>query len=120
MTVKTAGMEIQGIEGAAASVRENRDLARLRDAAKRAAGLVFFEPMLKAMHESKLKGPFGHGGRGEDVFAGQLRAVLAERMGTRGADGLGDVLYRRFERQQRILSRVQVHRSPGIHAGGEA
>ncbi len=82
----------------------DRDLGRLRETTGKVLGSVFFGTLLKTMRESGLKGPYGHGGRGEDVFAAQLHDLLAERMGTAAKNGLNDVLYERLERQQRIIS----------------
>ncbi len=88
--------------------REARDLARLRDAAHRIAGSVFYQTMLKTMQNSKLKGEYGHGGRGEDIFAGQLHGILAERMGQATQRGVGEHVYRHLEKQQKRLSHMRV------------
>lgn len=87
-----------------------RDLSRLKQTAGQVVGSVFFGTMLKMMHESPLKGKVGHGGRGEEVFAAQLHGVLAERAGTAMQRGLGEVLYKRLEHQQELVSRVRLQR----------
>lgn len=68
----------------------------LRQAADEVVGSVFFGEMFKAMRSSRLKGEFGHGGRGEEVFSAQLHEVLAKRMSHGGKFGLNDALYKRF------------------------
>lgn len=82
-----------------------RDLARLREVTGQVMGSVFFGTLLKSMRESELKGAYGHGGRGEEVFMGQLHGVLAERMGAARDQGVGAALYQRMERQQQLISR---------------
>ncbi len=88
-----------------ASSRVTRDLKRLRETTGKVIGSVFFGTLLKTMRESKLQGPYGHGGRGEQVFAAQLHGLLAERMGRGMTNGLGETIYRSLERQQTLISR---------------
>lgn len=59
-------------------------------------GTMFFSPVFKAMRESKLKGKFGHGGRGEEVFSAQLQDTLAKRMAHNAKLGINESLYRKF------------------------
>ena len=73
--------------------------ATLRQTINEAVGVTFFEPMLKAAHNSKLKGKYGHGGQGEKVFQGQLDAQLAASMGRGVKTDLGEALYRKLTRQ---------------------
>ena len=44
-------------------------------------GNVFYGTLIKEMQSSKLKGKFGHGGRGEDAFDGQLALELSKKIG---------------------------------------
>lgn len=81
------------------------DLDRLKEAAGQVVGSVFYGTLLKTMRESELKGPYGHGGRGEEVFAAQLHGILAERMGTETRGGLGEILYRHLSKQQTLIGR---------------
>ena len=85
-----------------------RDLSQLRQATGKVVGNVFFGSMLKMMRDSKIKGTLGHGGRGEEVFSGQLHGILSERMGERAHGGVVDALYRQLERQQRLISERRV------------
>ncbi len=73
--------------------------AMLRQMVNEVVGVTFFEPMLKAAHNSVLKGKYGHGGRGEDIFQGQLDAELARCMGRGVKTNLGEALYRKLIRQ---------------------
>ena len=88
-----------------------RDLDQLREVVGRVVGKVFYGTLLKAMRESVLKGPYGHGGRGEEVFAAQLHGILAERAGTAGSGGPDRALYARLQRQQMIISKNRVEAS---------
>ena len=81
-----------------------RDLTQLREVTGKVVGNVFFGSMLKMMRDSKIKGTFGHGGRGEEVFSGQLHGVLAERMGERANGGVVEALYKQLDRQQQLIS----------------
>jgi Rod binding domain-containing protein len=85
--------------------RVARDLKRLREATGTVVGSVFFGTLLQQMRESKLKGPYGHGGRGEEIFASQLHGLLAERAGNTMQRGLAQAIYRRLEAQQTRISR---------------
>ncbi len=59
-------------------------------------GTVFFGEVFKTLRESKLKGKYGHGGRGEEVFSAQLHDVLAKKMG-RGSK-LSNAIYQYYSR----------------------
>lgn len=86
------------------SDRTVADLRKLRETTGRVMGSIFFGTLLKTMRESELKGKYGHGGRAEEVFAGQLDAILAERMGQATHGSVGDALYRALAQQQRRIS----------------
>ena len=90
-----------------ASVARKSDLDRLHDAVGEVVGSVFYGTLLKTMRESTLKGPFGHGGRGEEIFAAQLHGIMAEGLGKATRGGLADVLYDTMEHQQRLISRLR-------------
>jgi len=62
--------------------------------------------MLKMMRESSLKSSIGHGGRGEEAFAGQLDGIWAERLGEASHRGLSEVLYQHLEKQQRQMDGI--------------
>ena len=86
------------------------ELARLRALTARVVGSVFYGTLLKTMRASELRGPYGHGGRGEEIFAAQLDGILAERMGTAARGGFQDVLYHALEGQQARISRPAYER----------
>lgn len=77
--------------------------SRLREAAGQVVGSAFYGTIFQMMRENPFKGKFGHGGRGEEVFSAQLHGVLAERMGQARQNNLSDVLYKRLEKQQRLI-----------------
>lgn len=81
-----------------------RDLTRLREVTGKIVGSVFFGTLLKMMRDSALNGPYGHGGRGEAIFAEQLHGVLAERLGQAIRSGPGEALYKRLQPQQQRIS----------------
>lgn len=70
----------------------------LRTAADELVGEVFYGTLLRQMRDSSLKGKYGHGGRGEEIFQGQLDSVLASRAGRAGGSQLADAIVDRFER----------------------
>ncbi|MHC4697735.1 MAG: rod-binding protein [Planctomycetota bacterium] len=90
-----------------ASLAGKSDLDRLRGAVGEVVGSVFYGTLLKTMRESELKGPIGHGGRGEEIFAAQLHGMMAERMGKATRGGLADALYNSMEHQQRLISELR-------------
>lgn len=89
---------------AGASARVERDLAQLRKVSGEVLGSVFFGTLLKSMRESPLKGEYGHGGRGEEVFSAQLHQIYAERVGDSVQNGVTQAIYKRLEHQQRLYS----------------
>lgn len=73
--------------------------ARLRSMVDEVVGLTFFAPMLKTAHSSVLKGKYGHGGRGEEVFQSQLDIEFARNIGRGVKTDLAEALYRKLTRQ---------------------
>ena len=63
-------------------------------------GRVFLGTLLAQMRSSSFKGKYGHGGRGEEVFAGQLDGIIAERAGGSLKSGLGKALLNHLAKQQ--------------------
>jgi len=99
-------MDIIPVDRPMQSPQEHANLAKLKDITGRVVGSVFYGEMLRTMRESKIKGTFGHGGRGEEVFSAQLHDMLAERMGQSRGNGLADVLYDRFKHQQNLVGHL--------------
>lgn len=81
-----------------------RRVDELREVADRIVGSVFYGTLLKMQRESELQGPYGHGGRGEEVFRGQLDQYLAEEAGRSRSFDVSDALVARFEHQVRTLA----------------
>ncbi len=72
-------------------------------AAGELVGSVFYGKLLSQMRDSKLKGKYGHGGRGEEVFSAQLHGMLAERIGASDKSGLKEAVYKRLVDQQQRM-----------------
>ncbi len=62
-------------------------------------GNVFYGTLLRAMRDSTLKGSYMHGGRGEEVFSGQLHMELAKRMGQAPNDPIANSLFKAWTAQ---------------------
>ena len=65
-------------------------------------GNIFYGTLLRQMQDSKLKGEYFHGGRGEEVFEAQLGMELAKRMGQSPTDPMSNMIYDAFVRRQGI------------------
>ena len=85
-----------------------QDLGRLRHLSGEIAGSIFYGTLLRTMRESVLKGEYGHGGRGEDIFAAQLHGLFAERLGAAKQNPLAESLYRHLENQQANITRSRL------------
>ena len=103
MTVGSVGTTNDGLDPV------KTDLARLRRSIGQVFGSVFFGTLLRAMRTGELKGPYGHGGFGEEVFGAQLDGILAERSGTSMANSLLDALYTSLARQQERISGLRAN-----------
>ncbi len=66
----------------------------LRQTIGEVVGITFYGQLLRSMQNSPLKGDVGHGGRGEDVFAGQLYMELAQRAGRQDRMPINEAMYR--------------------------
>lgn len=102
MDLATTGIAAERAGAADAAARQ------LKQMAGEVVGSTFFGTLLKMVRESELKGPYGHGGRGEEVFKAQLHGLYAERLGGAMETSLSDALYRSLERQQRAMARSRV------------
>jgi len=87
-----------GTTDAAAAARQQR-LAKLRRTVNEVVGVTFFGQMLKMARDSTFKGSYGHGGRGEEIFAAQLDMELAQRAGGAMNNSLSDAIYERLARR---------------------
>lgn len=102
-------VELHGAGGSGAE-RTEADLRKLRDTVGKVVGSVFYGELFRAMREDPLRGTYGHGGRGEEVFGAQFDALLAERMGERDGYGVADAIFSRLEQQQRLISEARASR----------
>jgi hypothetical protein len=73
--------------------------AEVRQMINEVVGVTFFAPMLKTAHNSVIKGKYGHGGRGEEIFRSQLNLEFARNMGRGVQTDLAESLYRKLTRQ---------------------
>jgi hypothetical protein len=82
--------------GKNASAQTPQSRAVLRKTVGEVLGATFYGEMLKIARSSSLKGEYGHGGRGEDVFQGQLDAEFSRAAGGRMQSGLVDAICHRL------------------------
>lgn len=71
----------------------------MRERVGEIVGQVFFGTLIKQMQASKLKTDYFRGGRGEEVFQGQLGMELAMRAGRAPGNALSERLYASFARR---------------------
>ncbi len=89
----------------------------LRDLVGDFVGNVFYGTLLRELQNSTIKGKYLHGGRGEDVFRGQLNMELAKRMGRAPNDPIANHMHAALTRFYRIDSGADS--SGGASAGME-
>ncbi len=70
-------------------------IAELHDRFTQFVGETFYGQMLKSMQATVGKPAYFDGGRGEEVFRGQLNQTLAEHMSKAAADRFADPLFHR-------------------------
>ncbi|HEY3242051.1 MAG TPA: hypothetical protein VGM03_01760 [Phycisphaerae bacterium] len=90
--------------GNLAAAPGDKSLKALRAHVDKVVGSVFYGNLLKTMRPDPLKGKFGHGGRGEEVFSAQLDQVLAERAGQARHYSLNEALFEHLAKQQARMS----------------
>ena len=78
------------------SASPERRRAVLRQAVDEMVGVTFFGEMLKLARNSAIKGEFGHGGRGEEIFGAQLDLEFARRAGRGMRNSLSNAIYNRL------------------------
>lgn len=83
-------------------------------------GNVFYGTLLRELQNSTIKGKYLHGGRGEDVFRGQLNMELAKRMVRAPNDPIANHMYAAMTRFYGVDSGVDSSggRSAGTERGG--
>jgi hypothetical protein len=78
---------------ATADPMRQQQLKELRQQVDKVVGGTFFAEMLKIARNSSLKGKYGHGGRGEEIFMGQMHMRFAFDAAQRMQTDLGDRIY---------------------------
>ncbi len=100
MTTPRLAMDARrGMESLMPDRSKGRDV--LRERVGEFVGNVFYGTLMKQMQSSKLKGKYFHGGRGEEVFQGQLNMELARRMGQAVGDPIAEKMYASFVRNEK-------------------
>jgi len=74
----------------------SRSRDELREKIEEFVGVTFFGTLLKTMRTSHLRGKYGHGGRGEQIFRAQLDMELAQRAGRGLRSSLTEAIYRQL------------------------
>ncbi len=74
-------------------------LVELRTVSEQLVGITFLQTLLQTARNSSLKGEYGHGGRGEEMFAERLDAVFAESTAASPGFGLVDEIYNRMAKR---------------------
>jgi hypothetical protein len=82
-----------------AALAASGDQQALRDRVGEFVGGVFYGALLRQMQESKLKGTYFHGGRGEEAFKGQLNVELAKKLGRAKNNPIADRLTKSIEKR---------------------
>lgn len=75
------------------------DPKELRKRLGQFVGSAFYGTMFRQMEQSKLKTKYLSGGRGEEIFRGQLYSQFAERMGEAPNNALTNRLYKSVARR---------------------
>jgi Rod binding domain-containing protein len=103
----SAGTLLAVISGLQTPLRQSdavaSKLSELREATGSVVGSVFYGTLLKNLRASELKGEYGHGGRGEEVFQAQLDQTLADQAGQAASFNLADIIVQQYEPQVRML-----------------
>ncbi|HVP10116.1 MAG TPA: hypothetical protein VMV94_02900 [Phycisphaerae bacterium] len=65
-------------------------------------GSIFYGTLLREAQKSSLKGKYMHGGRGEEVFQGQLNQEIAKKLGRAQNNAITDELTKEIEKYLRL------------------
>jgi hypothetical protein len=85
----------------AALQQKTVDQGELRQAFDQFVGETFYSHMLKALRSSLDKPAYFHGGRGEEVFQGQLDQVFAEKLTQSTASKFTGPMFELFQLSRR-------------------
>ncbi len=78
--------------------KQQQRLSELRGMVNEVVGVTFFGQMLKMAQNNPFKANYMQGGRGEDMFRGQLNMELAGHVGRGVHTGLGENIYNQLSR----------------------
>ncbi len=103
----------------APSAQQVESAEKVRDAFGKFVGQTMFSQMLSSMQQTVGKPAYFDGGRGEEVFRGQLNQVLAEKLSENDNHGAGDSLADRMFKQQfpdhaAVLDAAEKQPAPGL------
>lgn len=93
-------------------------LQQVRTASQQLVGITFFQTMLQMAHNSSLKGEYGHGGRGEEVFTQQMDIVLAEKLAQSGRIRLADIIADRLTQKYSVDASEVISRDSAMKQTG--
>ncbi len=97
----------------AAKAKEGYSAAEVREHFTQFVGETFYGQMLKSMRQTVGKPAYFHGGRGEEVFRGQLDQKLAEEMTKSSADRFADPMFaRQFPQLAKQLDQEKANVAP--------
>ena len=88
----------------------------LRETANELVGSLFYGTLLRQARTSPLKGEYGHGGRGEEIFRAQLDEVLAERAGSASGSRLTEAIVDRFADRAEAVAAYQSAQAERLEA----
>lgn len=95
------GPSVPGALQSTAPLQQKVDPGELRQAFDQFVGETFYSHMLKALRTSLDKPAYFHGGRGEEVFQGQLDQVLAEKLTESTASTFTGPMFELFQLSRR-------------------
>ena len=77
MSVGTVQQSGAGMVQSRAEQLKQSVLRDLRHAAEQLVGMTFFQTLMQTAENTALKGKYGHGGRGEEIFREQMNTIFA-------------------------------------------
>lgn len=98
----TAPSGVQGIghEQGPANTKDAKQTEELRETFDAFVGETFFGQMISAMRKSVGKPAYFHGGRGEEIFQGQLDQTLSEKLAKSSAEKFSGPMFDLFMLQR--------------------
>lgn len=100
-----------------AAIGKSKEAADFRKQIGEFVGNIFYGTLIKQMQESSFKTKYFSGGRGEEVFQGQLGIELAQRLGRSANNPVADKLATAIEKRVGIQVPAKVPQ-PATDAGG--